>query len=390
VLPPVRFLGLSAICFCVFDISCRNSAGFATSAVAPAASAVVERCPNEPYQKPDGSWGHSTEDSVVVPLAGQIQGIPEYHDCQRLLNRELQYGPLVGVWSRDRLASVPVSRYSQDQGVAVAELYNFSPQGYFPLGLPGSGYSCLYMKREISNRRITAMMVYLGSRADCPERFDPREFRVTTLQVKVQPNSRGAAPAAARWDMDPKSRIQYIGIWCPDGWCEVGVPGFASSAEYSGAREERVKGWYDEQYLSVYDSVSKKIRPSSIRGRTIPAAGLDTMTLAHFACNPCGESHWRQTATVVIEKDSANFYGRKLNLEAGVRSNISVRHNLRRGTWEALIVRTGGSNAKVTRQVIRVDHSNIRVPGTSRWHFIENDETVWMRCSNGCCDVRDF
>jgi hypothetical protein len=301
----------------------------------------------------------------------------------------LEYGPLIGVWSRDELRSVPPQRYEEPNGVAVAELYNFSPQGYTALGILGAGYSCLYLRREPGSRRLKATMVYLAQTSVCPDRFDPRRVRAKDLDVIVQTRSR-EAPSAARWDMDPRTNIQYIGIWCPDGWCEVGVPGFTPSYEYNGPREERIKGWYDEQYLSVYDSVQQRLRPSSIRGRTIPAPGLDTLTIAHFTCDSCTAKHWRQTAIVIIEKDSAGIYARKLNLEPKIRSHVFLRYNRPQKAWEARIVRTAGTRASVMRRVIRVDHSNIVVPGTSRWHFVQDDETVWMRCSNGCCDVRDF
>jgi hypothetical protein len=151
VLPPLRLSGLSAILVCAVHAGCTSPSNSATPII-QAFAASNERCPNEPFLQPDGSYAHSG-DSLVVPLAGKITRIPEYHDCQRLLSRELEYGPLIGVWSRDELKAVPLLRYEEPNGVAVAELFNFSPQGYAPLGILGRGYSCLYLKRDKASRR---------------------------------------------------------------------------------------------------------------------------------------------------------------------------------------------------------------------------------------------
>lgn len=74
--------------------------------LSPEAMALLkERCPNDAYTDAAGQPAHELSDSAMVPLAGKIAGIPEYHDCQRLLLRSdrrevssLVYGPLVGIW----------------------------------------------------------------------------------------------------------------------------------------------------------------------------------------------------------------------------------------------------------------------------------------------------
>ena len=340
-----------------------------------------ERCPNEPYRVRD-DWRHRT-DEILIPLARATQNIPEYHDCQRLLTPQQTYGPLVGVWARDSIDQLTAGDF-RGEPIAVAELLNFSDSVYAPLGI-GRGYSCLYMVQQSTG--WVAFMVNMGPDANCPRGRDAANRSPTRLEVKVQPASKDSAPPAARWDMDPQNKVQYIGIWCPDGWCEIGASGFSQSAVYSGRRkEERVKGWYDEQYLAVIDA-NGKLRPSSIKGRTIPASRLDTLDLTHFTCTGCTKDDWVPVATVIIESDSAGYYLNKLNLLKDGPSQISIRHNasVPGGRWEALI--TNVQRHSVGRRMIWIDHRNMRVPGTSRWHFMGNDETVWMRCSYGCCDV---
>lgn len=360
--------------------------------LSPQAMALArERCPNDAYTDASGQPTHELSDSALVPLAGKIAGIPEYHDCQRLLLRTdrrdvspLTYGPLVGIWARDEIRSVPASFFDRPGGVAVAVLLNFSQIAYPDLRI-GPGYSCLYLQRTAGRWR--AVLENLGGTRNCPDTLSARSYDASVLEVQVQRRTQGAAPPAARWDMDPKSNIQYMGVWCPDGWCEIGLRGFTPSVEHTGAPEWRVKGWYDEQYLSVFDGNTQMLRLTSIRGRTVPAARLDTLQLSQFECRNCNGMRyggWIHVATVLIEKDSADYFRRKLNLIPNDSNRVYIRHNVDAGRWEARVV-----NKTATRfaQMIRVDHRNISVPGTSRWHFVPRDETVWVRCSDGCCDV---
>jgi hypothetical protein len=338
-------------------------------------------CPNEPYQDSEGEV-HHRPDSIRIALAEQTQSIPEYHDCQRLLTRDLAFGPLVGIWARDRIDALVHADYKTP--IPVGELYNFSPETYPALGI-GVGYNCLYMQYNGSNRTWEAFVLYNGTTPTCPTGL-PSGVRITKLEVKVQNNSAGQAPPAARWDMDPRSNIHYMGIWCPDGWCEIGRRGFTPSAEYPGTKEFRVKGWYDEQYLTVFDQATQQLRPSTIRGRTIPAPNLDKLVQKDFECWYCSKGRgFVKVATLMIEKDSANYYSNKLNVHRGAPSHVFIRRNRLLNRWEG---RIDNPDQRVSRKTIRIDHSDVRVPGTSRWHFVNMDETVWIRCDDGCCDVR--
>ena len=54
-------------------------------------------------------------------------------------------------------------------------------------------------------------------------------------------------------------------------------------------------------------------------------------------------------------------------------------------TWWAVVVKP--SKEVSYRCVYRTDHGTIPVPGTARWRWVLNDETIWVRCANGCCQV---
>ena len=36
-----------------------------------------------------------------------------------------------------------------------------------------------------------------------------------------------------------------------------------------------------------------------------------------------------------------------------------------------------------------MDTADYWVPGTARWRWRVDDEGMWMRCRNGCCEIGD-
>src|SRR5688572_12420976 len=61
---------------------------------------VAIECPNvkaAPTLSDSSNAEHTLE--VPIPLAGVKARIPEYHDCQRLIGAENQYGALVGIFA---------------------------------------------------------------------------------------------------------------------------------------------------------------------------------------------------------------------------------------------------------------------------------------------------
>jgi hypothetical protein len=57
--------------------------------------------------------------------------------------------------------------------------------------------------------------------------------------------------------------------------------------------------------------------------------------------------------------------------------------------WRAKIIRAedGDSLFKCAKRC-DMDTAEYLIPGTSRWRWLPNDEGVWMRCRNGCCEIR--
>jgi hypothetical protein len=246
-------------------------------------------------------------------------------------------------------------------------------------------------------------------------------------------------PAAARWDWDSVNQVQYVGVKCGAGWCEIGPNGTRlsdlppsatlspSAALASGGKERHIKGWFDQQQLAPPVG-SNPTSPLPGWGTVFPAAELGSYVKSRF------EATWLLTALVALDS-SLEGYGEKLNLHPARADQEMNRVYLCKGAfaeclaaaatvpeiaralppesappkcptvaadvdgvlaedagvWWAAIVPPDGAAA--FRCVIRRDHGGafqklgMAFPGFVRWRWRNNDETIWIRCDQGCCEV---
>lgn len=363
-----------------------------------------------------------------IPLAGPISNVPEYHDCQRfVMGAGPELGPLVAIFARYNLDSLgflidTLHEHGMELGAAGAQIYNYD-HAYGPLGIQGPGFSCLYLNRTPSSSSDqpvwTAKMVFAGSdetRCMQPANVNTLPGQPLSVVVRPKPLSGPDVPPVARWDWDPEHSEQYIGVKCGDDWCEIGRPGFTRSNDHkykatwpapepvpsmtapTGRQKERVlavKGWYDEQRLSVGSAGS--LHATTIMGRAIPHPLLDDMDdIAVF------RKGWIPSAYVDMDAD----YTAKYTLRQGL-NRIYMCHNADKSCqgvpaacpdaaspapadqWWTKIVSGVASDTTVTyRCVTRREHAGVDVRGTVRWRWTENDETLWVRCGAGCCTTQ--
>jgi hypothetical protein len=255
--------------------------------------------------------------------AGWTTDIPEFHDCQRLVTKEASYGPLVAVFAADALDTILGSAPGDlpagfPRIRAVAEVVNVDGAAYEPLGVQPQS-NCLFVWPTEHTVILEAKMVPVGSDykkcRDLTSVDDILRMPGTRLQV-VRVRVDGFKipsdyPKVARWDWDPESMTQYIGLGCGVYWCEIGQSIAMTYAQHSGptspaymdgryeydartqistffptraagtslTAEDRIrsiKGWYDQQLLAVYDG--NVARVSSAFGTVFPSASLDTLT----------------------------------------------------------------------------------------------------------------
>lgn len=264
-------------------------------------------------------------------VSGAITLIPEYHDCQRFVMNDGKFGPLVAIFaaSRDAQEAPPPPRTSADS--AVAQIV--SGGDYGDLGIIG-GHNCLYMWKATN---WSAVMVQVGRVDACDTRIDTGGRTAIGLFVREIPPPDGVTgpwPRGARWDMDTVNARQYISIACGGQWCEVhkdrtGV----SSGTYTNAPSNAhravfgIKGWYDEQRLTLPDPLGSGNEIPTVRGSVFPEPGLrDITSLDAF------NAHWIPTARVHIVAPSPE-YKNHFGLEAGGIPNPMNEVSACRGRW---------------------------------------------------------
>lgn len=261
--------------------------------------------------------------------------------------------------------------------------------------------------------------------------MEPAKIRGKTLEVRttytVYPFI-GRLYAMARWEWHRRGDGgQYIGLSCGRQWCAVGPngftlsPGWTPKAAASAAEQAviAVRGWHDEQLLAIPDPAGGPATVSAIRGTIFPAPDLNNLTEASFstwqtvAYVALSDSHPKYTAMNLVQTPGA-VPGSPLDLdrlnviqmckgpaatcgaapEAAYTCKYPDAHPLRWG-W-ARIRRAGTPDAPSSYKyycVARWDHpygmsaSAPAIVPAARWRWLANDETVWTKCSAGCCEV---
>lgn len=351
----------------------------------------------------------------VMPLAGPISDVPEYHDCQALLTgASADYGPLVAIYARYHLDSVYRSdRFKNSQEpTPVAEIYSYDGD-YSQLGIK-QGFNCLDLRRV--NGAWSARIRAMGpTQPDCTA-VHPRDG-ATVLPVHENPMPHATDadyPAVARWDWDagdpanPASAHQYIGIKCGTSWCDVGAdhplptpkaagrPGFdpmpnrPQPPQLKRDRVSGIKGWYDEQYLANIDGAGRPHRGPFL-AQVYPHPQNDEVnTTAAFG------AVWRPSAYVMLP---AGSHYDKLHLGPGQNTIYLCQGTGCTGVppavkcatsedglvWYARITPSQGPVAHTC--VTRRAHDNVEMPATARWRWVSKDEKIWIRCASGCCTV---
>ena len=376
-----------------------------------------------------------------VPLAGDITNVPEFHDCQRFVVRRGDqdvYDSLYAIFASERdariysatprpttgtvrpgsspadlardslsnLTGAPAVRADTGTAtatatgvLAVAQIYSWGGT-YEPLGIKPL-FNCLIIWKGAPPLIWRAKMVHVGHNENgCNGTISP-DVNGTELNVQVRTASGFSNPAdyppVARWQRTANG-VYTIGIRCEAAWCHVGQFNFQPEEPLpipvgtpKGKRRVRmIHGWYDRQALAlpVADAPANAppLRPSRITGIAIPDSLLEARTAAEF------DAGWVPVSTIELRSTTAedSVYRRKLNLDRG-ENQVFLRKQPGTMNFRALI--RSRSGREVEFDVRRHDHTGllenhgIRIVGTNRWRWQKDDETLWTRCLEGCCEV---
>ncbi len=364
-------------------------------------------------------------------LQSETADVPEYNDCQRFTVREngrLIHAGLFGIYAARDLDSlgnrlVDARNRGTFRAEAAAQIIAYDAS-YSPLGIVYSGtdstLNCLFLWTDeteqwqavmIPESKVTGGCLQLIENPDQLGEGTRLSAHADTLHG-FEPSDR---PAVARWDWD--GTIHYIGINCGGRWCDVGPIGFsppppphACPSDYprKWCRTVRIKGWYDEQVLSVMEPGSDTLTPSAITGTIFPDSGLDDLseygtdwptvawvTLRVDTDHPDWREHLAkyESAYNLGMDDPDNPYDNPRNKlmmcnESWRKCGVDTTHVL---NWKP---RCNGSRwwAKIENTQSRVRYmclvyrgGNQRVPGTVRWRWLLKDDGWWTRCLQGCC-----
>ena len=417
-------------------------------------------------------------------LSGAITRIPEFHDCQRFIERvdglktlvwQDRYDSLYALWVREGLdtarfssnflgqpGAIRTSRIYVAEGgeimvdtiksesgvtatdtgaiaVAVAIIFTYAEE-YKPLGIK-RGFNCVYLADPNAWK---AIMVPVPSEDAC---FADKLFSsITGTHLSVHPVAPSApltgddVPPVGRWDWDPTNGKYYVGLRCLNAWCEVGyepgAPTLVSSASYTATaapahqrRTIEIKGWYDQQYLAV-PSWPNSVSPSPMLGTAFPDSGLHgrkiedydapgTVWLPASHTSVRGKtpfSKWNGTSwSWVTATASPGTYKSKLNFDLGAvlasmdpvpefnttflchgdkDKCIPPAHQQEVATcatntsmWWARVISSALQDT-VFKCVTFTSHPGITMPGVVRWRWLNNDETHWISCPEGCCRIQ--
>jgi hypothetical protein len=385
---------------------------------------------------PDCPHDYRTRNRLLAEATQFRTDIPEYHDCQRLIVRPAgasrdEFGPIAGVFAFAGLDTLTDDHFATPTLVGL--VYVPSGAAYAALELAGI-YNCIILYRQ--GTVLGAWMVPVTAIAQCATPVPPASLTANRrLRVKLHapPEGMTAAdiPAVARWDRDPRSGWQYIGLRCGGYWCEIGRRGgYDSSKRYDDAalatpkprRNFRIPGYYDEQALAVA-TPGGPLRPFAGLGTLIPAPDL-------FAYNalttPPPAGQWVEVAWVYMEPNAAdygtkfNFVGAPLGPPNKPPTAEKARVSLCRGDATTCFPADpvaffapracsesepapGWPATAKSRWYARVDHPTqgaryfcvvyrphphgFSVPAVVRWRWRDDDETMWVSCPAGCCEV---
>jgi len=315
------------------------------------------------------------------------------------------------VFASDTLAALQDSMIQTPTALALVYL----PQGgaYPTLNLTDR-FGCLVVMRAVAT--VRAWMVPVPTEAGCDVTFSTAQLSTANrISAKSPQQSKSPIPPVARWDWDDSTQTQFIGVKCGDSWCEFGQrAGFATRPPYAtgtpaplNVPSYGVKGAFDEQRLAEWNT--GVLVAATNRATIVPTPELQSIT--DTGPTP---GNWVRVARAHIGP-AEGTYRNQLNVIASVvaegATGVSTMYLCRSMTDECMPAEPlkkfdlsgctrGADNAYWVARVAQAGDSKYYcvlqrrhdpafvVPAVVRWRWRANDETVWVSCSRGCCEVK--
>lgn len=321
---------------------------------------------------------------------------------------------------------------------AIAEVWTTHP--YKPLGLD-SGFACIVLQWEppVASSNLWsyhAWMVPVAHKNLCASPASPLDLQASSAfylgarELPAQRNGDGPdeIPPVARWDWDGHRGEQYVGIACPSGWCELygenpnrphghtGSPNYkvAAGLKIPGKAGQvvRQKGWYDEEYLASSTPTSgpsPQLDGAGAFGTVFPVPELKGRKREDYPVGTFVPVGWISinrfsngySAKYGFSLNTAPPQGRDVNAlflcldngtnrcKARPKKPCSPTRDQASGLLFYARLGKGPDDPKGTDFCVDFVGTTLGVStlGTVRWRWLDDDQTVWVSCPAGCCQI---
>jgi hypothetical protein len=274
----------------------------------------------------------------------------------------------------------------------VAQLYYSGDVKDLPQGMQYE-HTCIYLKRgkywPLDRDKDVGTSAAVNNACD----LEAKDVKQLSLHVaREQDDGSDAAnyPATVRIDTDDNDRTRlHIGVKCGNAWCDIKKDKKdPSGLSHPGKKKGKVKGHFDVQYLAGESGITGIISPTDTRGSILPAEYLET---TNFDCTNCGNGDWKPAAEVKVENVDDKYRTRYNFTEPTTTESwnkVEMRHETNDDTWAARVTATTGVvqylNVRYTPNLNGQDRRY-----GARWRWRDKDESMWVSCSAGCCDISD-
>lgn len=418
---PLRSLSIFLIAAAMTAAGCRSEEPEPGTGIV--ATSGIRECPHTwDWSKQFGKERGVVVESHVVSLTRGAHHVPEYNDCQKFLVRSSG----ARVYSQGQFAIFAVqdpelaikldSLANARLGLAAAVVY--AEEAYAYLGIE-KGFNCLVLYSAGTGWRA-AMRRPTDEVADCSGTFPFGGGQALAVRPPLSPLPAGQEHYAqlARWGFDERSEQHYIAITCGEAICNIGREGFTerdtpvpptSSPTTAERRVHEVATWHDEQLLASFPTGASTVQPTDVWGTVIPDTGLGYRnTLDDF------KNRWVPVAEVELSEDHPEYRQKGFQMTTPGNRNIvqscvidettgstcpDLPDEFRPGgkcdatddastgqRWRSRHIAVDGTIKYFCVKRYPLGVTGLAVPAAARWRWRADDEMLWYRCMEGCCD----
>lgn len=326
-------------------------------------------------------------DGLPAAFTDRFQEQNEVHDCQKLVVGD-EFGPLVAIYPIRQAMEADAEAFTDSAGVVVATVFSWdSDGGYDTLGIRAH-WQCLWLRNWRGGWE--AEMREQASGETCAQGSGD-----AVRPLVVRSRGYGQIPPTARWGWDRENELHYMGIKCGSRWCSVGVDGLIPEQPVDGplgtGTQAAAPGWYDSQHLAVPNG-SGAMRPGpwatiyptpNLRSRTSVDQYREWVDVAYISLDASDGSpaldHYRRGLGLGRAPATEPMGdGNRLELKVEISDDEADT------VWTA---RVHSTDAPPVTTEFAVDWARLHhaASGATRWRWLDDDESGWIPCPEGCC-----